>query len=77
MVKLICIDLDGTLLDSDQNVSIRNKQSLIRALDQGILIYFVTGRPYAFTKHIAESIDERIQVVSSNGATYELDGTMI
>ncbi|MDF9825883.1 Cof subfamily protein (haloacid dehalogenase superfamily) [Breznakia sp. PF5-3] len=76
MIKLIGIDLDGTLLNSKLEVPIENKQSIVKALDKGIHVYLVTGRPYCFAKHLALEIDDRVQVISSNGANYEIDNIM-
>ena len=70
--KLIGIDLDGTLLRRDHSVSECNRNALIHCLNEGILVYFVTGRPYCFSKHLARQIDSRIKVISSNGGIYEI-----
>ena len=45
MIKLIAIDLDGTLLNSKKEVTIRNKQALARAKAQGVKVVICTGRP--------------------------------
>ena len=34
-IKLLAIDLDGTLLNSRHQISQRNKAALLRAMDQG------------------------------------------
>ena len=44
-IKLIALDLDGTLLDSEKKVSRRNLEALERARRMGVLIVPVTGRP--------------------------------
>ncbi len=44
MIKLIAIDLDGTLFNSSHQVSDVNKQAVQRALDAGIQPVIVTGR---------------------------------
>ena len=50
MIKLIAIDLDGTLLNSDGNISKRNIQALHDAHQQGVKIVLCTGRPYLLMK---------------------------
>lgn len=45
MIKLIAIDLDGTLLNSKKEVTSRNKQTLARAKAQGVKVVICTGRP--------------------------------
>lgn len=72
MYKLICLDLDGTLLTSSKTVSERSRTELIQCLDNGQQIYLVTGRPVCFSYWIAQKLDPRIRVISCNGAWYQL-----
>ena len=44
-VKLIALDMDGTLLDSNKDLSERNLEALNLAIKQGIKIIPSTGRP--------------------------------
>lgn len=45
MIKLVAIDLDGTLLDSKKEISPRNKATLMEAKTAGVKIVLCTGRP--------------------------------
>ena len=45
MIKLVAIDLDGTLLNSKKELSPRNKETLMKAKAAGIKIVLCTGRP--------------------------------
>ncbi|MBO0477038.1 HAD family phosphatase [Vagococcus sp. DIV0080] len=45
MIKLIAIDLDGTLLTDDKQISNRNKAVLTKAKEQGVKVVLCTGRP--------------------------------
>ena len=45
MIKLIAIDLDGTLLNSKKEISARNKEALGKAKAAGVKIVICTGRP--------------------------------
>lgn len=74
---MVCIDLDGTLLNSQSRISDRNQRALKKCLDEGAAVYFVTGRPYCFTKSLAETVDTRIGVISAAGACYEWKGELI
>ena len=47
MIKLIAIDLDGTLLNSKKEISVRNKETLAQAKAAGVKIVICTGRPLA------------------------------
>lgn len=75
-IKAVGIDLDGTLLRSDQSLSELNKQRIIECLNQDVQIYFVTGRPYSITKMLADSIDSRIKLICYNGGYYETEGSV-
>ena len=70
--KLICTDLDGTLLKDDETISLEDRQALKAMLDFGYPVYLVTGRPEFFSKATAEVIDARVKVISYNGAVYDL-----
>ena len=45
MIKLIAIDMDGTLLDDNKEISAKNKAVLQEAAQAGIKIVLCTGRP--------------------------------
>ena len=45
-IKLIALDLDGTLFNKDGIISAANKEQLNRAAAQGIKIVISTGRPF-------------------------------
>lgn len=68
--KLICLDLDGTLLNSKNEISEKNISCLKKCLDQGIHVFFVTGRPYCYARYQANQIDERIEIIAYNGGCY-------
>ena len=44
MIKLIAIDLDGTLFNSHQQISETNKKAIELVLESGIQTAIVTGR---------------------------------
>ena len=44
-IKLIALDLDGTLLNSDKKISERNLATLKVAQDKGVKVVLTTGRP--------------------------------
>ena len=46
MIKLVAIDLDGTLFDNVKNISIENKEAIKKCHDLGVKIVIATGRPY-------------------------------
>ena len=44
-VKLIAIDMDGTLLDNQKEIPVENIQAIQEAAAAGIKIVLCTGRP--------------------------------
>ena len=44
MVKLIAIDLDGTLLNDETEISRRNIEAILAAKQKGIEVVVATGR---------------------------------
>ena len=67
-VRLIAIDIDGTLLDSKAQVSQANLDALRRAHEAGIETVLVTGRRHRFALPIAEQLGFDLWIISSNGA---------
>ena len=45
MIKMIALDLDNTLLNSNKEISQRNEDVLRRLHNHGIKILLCTGRP--------------------------------
>jgi len=67
-IRLIAIDIDGTLLDPKFQVSHANIESLGRAHAQGIEIALVTGRRHSFALPVANALHFDVTLISSNGA---------
>ena len=70
MIKLIAMDMDGTLLNDDHaTVSQRNVDALRRAAEQGIEVVISSGRPWSLLQDIADRVGVVRYVVASNGAS--------
>lgn len=67
-VRLIAIDIDGTLLDSNFQVSARNLATLRRANSLGIEVVLATGRRHTFALPVARALGFDLPLISSNGA---------
>lgn len=67
-IKLIALDLDGTLLDSDKRLSEENRAALERAAGEGIEIVPATGRFYLGMPQIIRDLPFVRYVISINGA---------
>lgn len=71
MVKIITIDLDGTLFDSMKKISDENKRAIKLAREQGIKIVIATGRPFNGVKPVLDELNinsEDDYVICYNGA---------
>ncbi|MHC9532610.1 Cof-type HAD-IIB family hydrolase [Dellaglioa sp. L3N] len=66
--KLITIDLDGTTLNNDAEVSSTTKKVLNQATAEGHIVSIVTGRPYRISKHIYDSLGLTTPMINFNGA---------
>ncbi|MDA9471262.1 Cof-type HAD-IIB family hydrolase [Enterococcus sp. 5H] len=59
MIKLVAIDLDGTLLNSHKEISQKNKDVLAQAKAAGVKIVLCTGRPLAAIEVYLETLGLR------------------
>ena len=70
MIKLLAIDMDGTLLNSFSKLSKVNLSALYRAKEAGIEIVPTTGRTLSCLPHtLQEHSDLFRYVITSNGAS--------
>ena len=46
MIKMIIMDMDGTLLNSENQISPKTKQALLEAQKKGIILVLASGRSY-------------------------------
>jgi len=67
-VRLLAIDIDGTLLNSSQQISPETLNALQRAHASGIHVVLVTGRRHTFAMPIARQLSIDLCLISSNGA---------
>jgi len=67
-VRLLALDIDGTLLRSDKTVSPRTVAALDAARAGGAHLVLVTGRRYPAARRVAEMIGGRLDLVLHNGA---------
>src|SRR5438128_4467731 len=74
-VRLIAVDIDGTLLNPQFSISDADLSALHRAHAQGVEIIVVTGRRHTFALPIVQQLGFDLWVISSNGAiTRSLSG---
>lgn len=66
-IKLIALDMDGTLLTSDLEVSEMNRHAITKAMDKGVKVMLSTGRWLDFCYPYAESLQLDNYLVTVNG----------
>jgi Cof subfamily protein (haloacid dehalogenase superfamily) len=67
-VRLIALDIDGTLLDSHWKLPEANRLAIEEAARRGIEVALVTGRRYDFAMPVARELDVPITMIVNNGA---------
>lgn len=66
--KLVVTDMDGTLLNSQGQVSEENKEVLKKLQEKGVHIAVATGRIYASAKIFAKYLEVKTPIIACNGA---------
>lgn len=66
--KLLAVDMDGTLLDSDRNISKKNMKALLEASEQGVLVVVATGRALKGVTKYRELLKLNAPVITYNGS---------
>ncbi|MFH5834613.1 Cof-type HAD-IIB family hydrolase [Proteiniclasticum sp. C24MP] len=78
MYKMICIDIDGTLIRPDLTVSDRVAQAIGKAKEKGLIIALSTGRMHKSALMYSDELGLTDPIVSSNGAyVSERDGSSV
>ncbi len=74
-IELIALDLDGTLLASDETISAANRTAISRALDAGIRVVLVTGRGVDTPIRVSRELGLNLPVICCHGALTKDFGT--
>jgi len=67
-IRLLAVDIDGTLLNPQFQISDADMAALRRAHNEGVEVILVTGRRHTFALPIAQQLGFDLWLVSSNGA---------
>jgi 5-amino-6-(5-phospho-D-ribitylamino)uracil phosphatase len=74
-IRLIAVDLDGTLLSANAHISPANREALRAAAERKIEIAIVTGRRFHSARSLLTPLGFPLTLISSNGARISsLDG---
>jgi Cof subfamily protein (haloacid dehalogenase superfamily) len=76
-IKLVVVDLDGTLLNSQHEMSARNEKALKDAIAKGVQVVLATGKTYVSAKALIERLGLTTPGIYNQGLTiYEADGSI-
>lgn len=67
-VRVVAIDIDGTLLDSRWTVSEPNRRAVAAAARSGVEVLLVTGRRFDFARPVLDEVEQVRTIIVSNGA---------
>lgn len=68
MYKLLCTDMDGTLLNDKKEISERNLKAITEAHEKGVKIIVCTGRMFVSADFYSDLLGVKTPVIASNGA---------
>ncbi|MBH0169817.1 MAG: Cof-type HAD-IIB family hydrolase [Bacillota bacterium] len=73
-MKLIAIDMDGTLVNRQLKVTKENSETIKEAVNDGHHVVIATGRSYDEAKHTLEDADLHLPLICVNGAEIRSEG---
>ncbi|RYL95762.1 HAD family phosphatase [Sporolactobacillus sp. THM7-4] len=72
MVKLLAMDMDGTLLNAHREISPENLEALRFARSKGVILTIASGRASFDIKSKMKEVDLGAHMIATNGATVHL-----
>ncbi len=76
MIKLLALDLDGTLLDSKGKIPEANKHAIRKAEDKGVLVTIATGRRFRDALPVGLELELNAPLITHNGALLKYAQTL-
>ena len=76
-MKVVAIDLDGTLLSEDLSIHEENVRAIRKAQQQGCIVSIATGRALFDAQNIIEKYGVNCPIIASNGAQIYVDNKKI
>jgi len=67
-LKMVAVDIDGTLLDSQGELPLENARAIKRTVEKGITVVLVTGRRYGTARRVADLLELNSPLIAHNGA---------
>lgn len=66
--KLLAVDVDGTLLNSNREITPKTREKVHQAIDRGVVFTISSGRPIQGVEMITSALGVDIPVITYNGA---------
>jgi Cof subfamily protein (haloacid dehalogenase superfamily) len=76
MIKLLALDLDGTLLDSKGKIPAANLEAIRRAEKKGVLVTIATGRRFRDARPVGLELELNAPLITHNGALLKYAQTL-
>lgn len=67
-IRAVLIDMDGTLLTSDNQITRRNEEAVYSLINQGIKVFLATGRQFDITEPFHRLLGLNTPMICLNGA---------
>jgi Cof subfamily protein (haloacid dehalogenase superfamily) len=67
-IRLLAIDIDGTLVNSDHELTQATRSAILRAKRAGIHIVLATGRRYSRVLPLVEPLELNVPLITASGA---------
>ena len=68
-IKLIALDIDGTLLDDEHRIGEKNLRTIRRVAEQGVKVVLCTGRGAMSARPVMEELALEGVMITHNGAS--------
>jgi len=69
MYKAIFIDIDGTLRNSQRQLTSKTAEAIKKVTERGILVIICSGRPRKYTENVSKKANASRYVITSNGGS--------
>ncbi len=66
--KLIAVDMDGTLLKNNYEITKHTEEIVKKAVEKGIIFTIATGRPYNVAQKFVRQLNLKNEIITNNGA---------
>jgi Cof subfamily protein (haloacid dehalogenase superfamily) len=76
-IRLLALDIDGTLLRSDKSLAPRTRAALDAARARGVRVVLVTGRRYPSARRVGDDLGGGVPLILHNGALVVEDGRVL